>query len=82
MESARTTREWPELMSKPAACRRAGIGPRQLDRAIAHGEVPVFMIGGWPRVRWREVVAWIESNRVRPTRHAEERVRELLERKP
>jgi hypothetical protein len=64
---ARADREQPELMSKPAACRRAGIGARQLAVAIEGGDVPQFKIGGWPRVRWRDVVAWIESTRVPPS---------------
>ena len=77
MRTERTSAEQPELMSKPAACRRAGIGARQLDRAIASGDVPKFLIGGWPRVRWRDVVRWIESQRVPISRHAANRLAEL-----
>ncbi len=47
----------------PEAARRGGFGGRQLRRAIDRGELRVFDIGGWPRVRWSDVVAWVESKR-------------------
>ena len=72
--------ESPELLTVPTAARRAGIGVRQLRRAITSGEVPHYQVGSWPRVRWREVVQWINAQRVRITRHAERRVAEVLAR--
>jgi excisionase family DNA binding protein len=51
----------------PEAARRAGIGRRQLRRAVARGELPVFDLGGWPRVRWSDVERWFASRR-RPVR--------------
>ena len=80
MGSTPNSAEPPELMSKPAAARRAGVGCRQLDRAVKVGSVPVFQIGGWPRVRWRDVLRWIESQRVPPTDHARARVAEIIDR--
>jgi excisionase family DNA binding protein len=52
-----------ELLTRPQAARHAGVGLRQIRRACASGELPVYQIGGWPRVRWPEVRAWIESRR-------------------
>ena len=49
----------PELMTLPSAARRAGVGLRQLRRARDRGDLPVFLVGGWPRVRWRDVITWI-----------------------
>ena len=40
-----------------------GIGIRQLRCAIASGELPVFDIGGWPRVCWNDVLDFIEAHR-------------------
>ncbi len=70
----------PELLTLPTAAREAGIGVRQLRRAAAQGKVPVFLIGGWSRVRWRDVLRWIERQRVPATPHAERRVAEVLAR--
>ncbi len=52
-----------ELCTVPEASRRTGLGLRQIRRAIGAGEVATYQIGGWPRVRWREVLAWLESKR-------------------
>jgi hypothetical protein len=49
----------------PEAARRSGLGPRQLRRAIKGDDLPVYDVGGWPRLRWLEVVEWIESRRRR-----------------
>lgn len=56
-----------ELCTIPEAARRSGLGLRQLRRAIQSEEVSVYQIGGWPRLRWSDVLAWVESRR-RPTR--------------
>ena len=63
--------ETPEFLTLPAAARRAGVGVRQLRRARDRGDLPVFVVGGWPRVRWRDVIAWITRQRliVRNERH-------------
>ena len=47
----------------PKAARRSGLGLRQFRRAIKAGELPAYDVGGWPRLRWLEVVEWIESQR-------------------
>ena len=70
----------PELITIPAAAHMAGIGVRQLRNATAAGQIPVFGIGRWPRVRWRDVVRWIDDQRVPATSHAERRVAEVLAR--
>jgi excisionase family DNA binding protein len=49
----------------PEAARRAGIGLRQLRRAIERGELTVFDIGGWPRLRWEELDHWFARMRRR-----------------
>ena len=51
------------LMTLPEASRRVGLSMRQLRRARERGELAIYLIGGWPRVRWVDVVAWIESRR-------------------
>jgi excisionase family DNA binding protein len=51
------------LLTIPDAARRLGIGRRQLDRAISTGRIAVYDLGAWPRLRWREVLAWIEGMR-------------------
>ena len=53
----------PEFLTRPAAARQAGIGLRPLRKATESGEVPLYQIGTWPRVRWREVLDWIERQR-------------------
>lgn len=66
-----------ELMTRPAAAKRAGIGLRQLKRAVADGRVPAFLIGARLRLRWRDVVAWIDSTRIAPRDHTRRRLAEL-----
>lgn len=67
-------------MTIPRAARRAGLGVRQLRRAIRQGEFPVYRLGTWPRVRWVEVVQWISGQRVPATPHAVRRLAEVLAR--
>ena len=71
----------PVLMTIPKAARRAGLGVRQLRRAVQLGEVEAMMVGSWPRVRWESVVRWIESQRVRPSEDVKQRVAEAVERR-
>jgi excisionase family DNA binding protein len=53
-----------ELVTLREAARRLGLGTRQLYRAARdRGEIAVYDIGGWPRVRWLDVLAWVESQR-------------------
>lgn len=68
-----------ELLTIPAVCRRLRMH-RPIQRALRDGEIPVYQVGGWRRVRWGDVVAWLEARRARPTPHAESRVREVLAR--
>ena len=58
-----------ELVTLPQAQRRTGLGRRQFRRAIEDGELPVYDVGGWPRLRWSEVLRFIEAHR-RPHRPA------------
>ena len=70
----------PEILTLPAAARRAGLGVRQLRRAVKLGELQSYAIGAWPRVRWCEVLDWIDRQRVPATPHAKQRVAEILQR--
>ena len=56
----------PELTTIPRASRRLGVGVRQLRRAIDDGQLTLYRIGGWPRLRWSEILAWIESTKRPP----------------
>ena len=58
-----------ELVTIPEAQRRTGLGRRQFRRAIEEGGLAVFTVGAWPRVRWRDVVAWIERSRLADRRN-------------
>jgi len=69
-----------ELVTLPAAARRLGVGVRQLRRACERDGLPLYRVGGWPRVRWREVEQWLAEQRVRATPHARQRLNEVLER--
>ncbi len=71
----------PLLMTIPVAARRAGIGVRQLRRAVRFEEVEAVMVGSWPRVRWESVVRWIGSQRVRPTEDVKQKVAEAVQRR-
>lgn len=53
---------------------------RPIERAMQSGAIPVYDVGGWRRVRWADVLTWLEAQRVRPTPHARARLREVLER--
>jgi hypothetical protein len=57
---------FPELVTIPEAARRSGLGLRQFRRAILNDELPVFDVGDWPRVRWRDVLQWVEGTRRNP----------------
>jgi hypothetical protein len=74
------THEVPEFLTLPAAARKAGIGVRLLRRATQLGELSVYQVGNWPRVRWRDVLRWIDAQRVPVTSHAKSRVAEVLAR--
>lgn len=52
-----------EFVTIPKAQRLTGLGRRQFQRAINSGELSVFDVGSWPRVRWSEVLAWVEASR-------------------
>ena len=52
-----------ELITKPEARRRTGLGERQFTQAVERGEISEYRIGGWPRFLWPEIVGWIESKR-------------------
>ena len=51
------------LVSVPEASRRLGIGRRQIERAIRKGDLASFQIGSWPRLRWLEVLDWLDRQR-------------------
>lgn len=52
-----------QLLTLPAAARRAGVGLRVLRRARERGELPTYQLGAWPRVRWHDVLLWIAARR-------------------
>ena len=51
------------FVTLPEASRRTRIGIRQFRRGIECGELAIFDIGAWPRVRWSDVLVWIERAR-------------------
>lgn len=53
----------PAFVTIPQAARLSGLGLRQFRRAIETGDLAVFDVGGWPRLRWASVLAWIEGTR-------------------
>jgi hypothetical protein len=48
-----------QLITLREAQRRAGLGLRQLERARAQGELTLYRVGGWRRVRWLDVETWL-----------------------
>lgn len=54
-----------ELVTRREAARRCGLGLRQIKAAVENGELPLYRIGGWPRLRWNDVLAWLENHRER-----------------
>ena len=72
----RTGSNQPELLTRPRAARRAGVGLRQILAACASGDVPTYRIGGWPRVRWDEIQSWINAQRVTVVNHQDHLERE------
>ena len=69
--------EAAELLTLPRAARRVGVGVRQLRRAVRCGDLPIYQVGSWPRVRRSDLSRWISSQRVRPTDHAHRRLAEI-----
>jgi len=69
--------EAAELLTLPRAARRVGVGVRQLRRAVRSGELPVYQVGAWPRVRRSDLFRWVSSQRVLPTDHAHRRLAEI-----
>ena len=56
------------------------ISPRHLRLAIRNGELAGYRLGGRTiRVRWPEVMKWLQRNRVPSSDHARVRAREILE---
>jgi hypothetical protein len=55
-----------EFVTRAEVVRRTGIGRRQLDRAFERGDLRLYKIGGWKRVRLVDVLQWIASQRVDP----------------
>lgn len=58
-DAART----PELATLPRVARELHVGVRQLRRAVRAGELPVYDVGGWPRVDRADVVRWLAGRR-------------------
>jgi hypothetical protein len=56
-------RDTDEYVTIPEAQRRTGIGRRQFTKAAKSGYLAVYDLGSWPRVRWTDVVAWIQRQR-------------------
>ena len=51
------------FVTMPRAARETGIGLRQFLRAVETGELPVYLIGGWRRLKWEEITAWLDRHR-------------------
>jgi excisionase family DNA binding protein len=68
-----------EFVTVREACRRTGIGQRQFKRAISDGALAVYDVGAWPRLRWSDVMSFIQgtrragSDRPADAHHARER---------
>jgi excisionase family DNA binding protein len=81
--AAHATAEY-ELLA--AAARRLGVSVRTLRRYAKGGAFPIYRLGpkGWPRVRRREIDAFMDDQRVDvgedSARHVEERLAEVLAR--
>jgi excisionase family DNA binding protein len=43
-------------MTLRTAAKRLGIGELPLRRAVRSGEIPTYAIGGWPRLRWSDLL--------------------------
>jgi excisionase family DNA binding protein len=56
-----------QLITLREAGRRAGLGLRQLERACARAELPIYRVGGWRRVHWSDVELWLARQRAEPT---------------
>ena len=56
------------FVTMPRAARETGIGLRQFRRAVKTGDLPVYDVGGWPRLKWEEIAAWLDRRRRRATR--------------
>jgi len=66
MEREPTTRsEQDALLTIPETARRLHIGRRQLDNAVAAGQLALYDLGTWPRLRWHEVLSWLDGQRRR-----------------
>jgi len=61
--SAPTEFSTEKFTTIPRVAKSRGVGVRQLRRAAKAGEIPVYPIGGWDRVRESDVDRWIESRR-------------------
>ena len=42
----------------------------QARRAVADDQLAIYDVGGWPRVRWSEVLAWIEGTSPDPRKRS------------
>jgi excisionase family DNA binding protein len=56
----------PAFVTVRGAARRAGVGLRQLQRAIDAGHLAAYQVGGWRRVKWTDVTSWLASCLVKP----------------
>ena len=66
VQSAQPSKD-ESLVTVQQAARRLGVGVRQLRRARDRGELPVYRVGAWERVKWSEVTNWVRSKRVEPS---------------
>jgi excisionase family DNA binding protein len=56
----------PAFITVRGAARRAGVGLRQLERAIDAGHLPAYQVGGWRRVKWTDVTSWLAACLLKP----------------
>jgi excisionase family DNA binding protein len=64
--ASNTAVQEPEFVTLNNAAKRLGIGRRMLRLAIDRGELPVYVVGAWPRLRLAEARRWVESQRQMP----------------
>jgi hypothetical protein len=72
-----------EFSTIPRGCAHLGVGERFAEREIAEGNLPVFWVGGWRRIRIADLRRCVESRRVIPktaagAAHVARRLEEVL----
>lgn len=64
MRDASAPNDPNQLTTMPRAAKARRIGVKQLRKAARAGELPIYPIGSWQRVKLDDVDRWLESKRV------------------